>query len=265
THDAIRGAVDFYAAQGKIEQAQKILDRIPETKPRPGAAELILAGFNEHYVSLDAARKYYLAATTTAPSTPAVWRQLAAFDLRTGHYDDARQAIEQGLANVPDDVLLKRLRAVTSSVTQILSRNPQWRGVLAVLAAAAPEDRGTSDFLTAANDPASQPTADTMPSRLADAANRFPRSLALRSALVQWHVARREFEQAGKVAHQTMEAFPNDAESARVTATVYRAAGQWELAAAAAQKWRQRASNNPAPADLMLADIRLSQGDATAA
>src|SRR5207237_1180571 len=107
--------------------------------------------------------------------------------------------------------------------------------------------------------------ADTMPARLADAGARFPRSLALRSALVQWHVGRREFEAAGKVAQQTMEAFPSDPESARVTATVYRAAGQWELAAAAAQQWRQRAPGNPAPADLMLADIRLSQGDAASA
>jgi tetratricopeptide (TPR) repeat protein len=104
-----------------------------------------------------------------------------------------------------------------------------------------------------------------MPARLAELGAKYPRSLALRSALVQWHVGRREFADAGKVAQQTMETFPNDPESARVTATVYRAAGQWERAAAAATKWRERDPQNPASADLMLADIRLSQGDPAAA
>jgi tetratricopeptide (TPR) repeat protein len=62
-----------------------------------------------------------------------------------------------------------------------------------------------------------------------------------------------------------MDTFPNDPESARVTATVYRAGGNWEQAASAAQKWRERDPKNPAAADLMLADIRLSQGDPAAA
>src|SRR5439155_22726104 len=112
---------------------------------------------------------------------------------------------------------------------------------------------------------ASQPTIETMPARLADAATRYPRSLALRNALVQWHVTRREKSEAGKVAQATMDAFPSDAESARVATIVYRDAGQWDLAAAAAQKWRQRSPDNPAAADLMLADIRLCGGDPAAA
>ena len=267
--EAIRAAADFYGGQLKLDRARKILDRLAEANPPPGAAELILAVFNERYVNAgEAAQKHFLAATAAAPENPTVWRQLAAYYLRCGKYDDARQAAEDGLKNVRggDDTALKRLRTVSTSLSQLLSTNPSWRSPLAVLAAAAPEDRGASEFLTAATDSTSQPvTADTIPARLGDAIARYPRSLALRSTLIHWHVMRGELDGAGKIAAQTMEAFPLDADSARVAANVYRAAGQFDLAAAAAKTWRQRAADHPAPADQMLAEIRLAQGDGAAA
>jgi len=46
---------------------------------------------------------------------------------------------------------------------------------------------------------------------------------------------------------------------ARIAATVYRLAGRFDLAAAAAQQWRQRSAENPKPADFALAEIELAR------
>jgi tetratricopeptide (TPR) repeat protein len=62
-----------------------------------------------------------------------------------------------------------------------------------------------------------------------------------------------------------MDAFPTDADSARIAATVYRAAGKLNLSASAAQKWRDRSPADPVPADRAIAEIRLAAGDAPGA
>ena len=101
--------------------------------------------------------------------------------------------------------------------------------------------------------------------RLREAIDRHPRSLVLRQALVQFHVAAGELDDAAKVATATMDAFPIDPESCRIAATVYRAAKRYDLAAAAAQKWRERSPVDPQPADRAMAEIRLASGDAPGA
>jgi tetratricopeptide (TPR) repeat protein len=62
-----------------------------------------------------------------------------------------------------------------------------------------------------------------------------------------------------------MEAFPNDPDPARVAASVYRAAGQYDVAVSAINKWRERSPENALQADSMIAEIRLAQGDAATA
>lgn len=265
TVDAVRAAAEFYAEQRKFDLAKKTLDRIRETGARPGVAELIIASYDERFGDPEDARKNYLAATVVAPTDATAWRNLVAFYLRRGEYANARQSAIDALRNLPDDQTLKRLSESAGSLERMLAENASWRPVLAILASATPDDRGASEFLTASRDPASQPTAGTMLGLLRSAASRHPRSLALRSALVQWHVARKEYEEAAKVARENMEAFPNDASSARVAATVFRSAKRYDLAAAAAQKWRERSALDPKDADWMLADIRLAQNDPASA
>ena len=83
--------------------------------------------------------------------------------------------------------------------------------------------------------------------------------------MVQWCVVQHQLDEAAAVAQRAMESFPNDADSARIAATVYRMSQKYDLAAEAARLWRQRSADNPEPADLMLADIELARGRAAAA
>jgi tetratricopeptide (TPR) repeat protein len=266
--ETIRAAADFYASQQKIDAAMKVLARLPQAKGKPGMAELTRAAFHERYLNADAAREHYVAATTAAPKDPITWRNLVGYELRSDKYEDARAAAEAGLKAVDgDDAALRRLRTVSDSLAKLNSQHDAaLRPVLAVLAAAAPEDRAVSEFLSAQNDATSKPTTDNILARLKSTAERYPRSLPLQSALIQWHVGRKDFAEAGKAAARAMDSFPQDADAARIAGTVYRSAGQLELAAAAAAKWRERiAADNPQPADWMLAEIRLAQGDAVGA
>jgi tetratricopeptide (TPR) repeat protein len=262
--ETIRVVADFYATQGKMDAAEKALARMEEATPAPGAAELIRASFEERYLGVDAARKRFVAATEAAPTDPSTWRQLVAFQLRNGRFADAVADADKGLAAAPDDAILRRLRASSAALMQLASDEPSKRPVLAILSAA-PDDRGVAEFLTPPADSTSRPAADAVFARLKDAAARYPRSLPLQTALAQWLVASKRFDEAVKVAARTMESFPSDPDSARIAATVYRAAGKLDLAAAAAEQWRNRSPENLQAPDAMIAEIRLTQGDATQA
>ncbi|MEA2733883.1 MAG: hypothetical protein QOE14_334, partial [Humisphaera sp.] len=266
--DVIRGAADFYASSGKLAEAQKVMDRLSETRAKPGQVELIRASFAERHVSVEAARALYIAATTAAPGDVTVWRHIVAYHLRGGRYDDALAAADEGIKAIGrDDAVLKRLQAASRSLVQLSSQKPALRPMLSLLATAAPEDRGASEFLSAPQtaDAATQPSDEAVLARLRNIAGLYPRSMPLQAALVQWHVARREYADAGQAATRMMEAFPNDPDPARIAASVYRAAGQYDVAVSAIQKWRARAPENALQADAMIAEIRLAQGDAPAA
>jgi tetratricopeptide (TPR) repeat protein len=99
--EPIRAAADFYGSQGKIEQAQKVLERSPETKASPGAADLIRRASTNSYISPESAPKFYVAATTRRAEEPAGWHQLVAYHLHGGEYDDAPLPPTTGLRAFP--------------------------------------------------------------------------------------------------------------------------------------------------------------------
>ncbi len=261
--EAFRAAADYYGSQHQPDRAEQILARLPESKPRAGMIELSNAIYNERWGSAQTARENYLSATIAAPNDPTTWRHFIAFNLRAAQYDQAKQAADDALHAIPDDESLKRLHAISGTLAQLSGANVALRPVLALLAAA-PEDRGVVDLLTQ-QDPTSQPAGDMMLLKLRDAAARYPRSLPIQTALVQWCVALQQLDEAADVARRTMESFPSDADSARIAATIYRLAEKYDLAATAARQWRQRSAENPEPADLMLAEIELARGNANAA
>jgi tetratricopeptide (TPR) repeat protein len=265
--DTIRGAADFYAATGKIDEAKKVLARLGETNARPGQAELIQASFTERHVGPDAARDLYVAAAKATPTDPVNWRHLVAYHLRASRYENAQNAADEGIKSIGrDDAVVRRLHAAARTLVALSAQKPALRPTLAILAAAAPEDRGASEFLASPQaNAATMPSDDALLARLKNIAGLYPRSMPLQAALVQWFVARKEFSEAGQAATRMMEAFPNDPDPARVAASVYRAAGQHEVAVSAINKWRERSPENALQADAMIADIRLSQGDAASA
>ncbi|HYO11384.1 MAG TPA: tetratricopeptide repeat protein [Tepidisphaeraceae bacterium] len=271
--ETIRAASDFYAQQQKLDAAQKVLDRLPEAKARPGVGELALATFNERWGSADAARRQYAAATAAAPKEPGVWYSLVTFHLRGGRYEQARQAADEGMAALPDHAGLKRLRAQSAALAQLGAANASLAPVLAVLGSS-PDDRGVTEFLVplagagdaaAAAGPASRPGSDDVLARLRSVSGKYPKSLPVQRALVQWYVSTRQFDAAGDVAARMVQAFPGDPEAARAATAIFRANNDWTRATVAARQWRDRSGENPRPALIALAEIELARGDAPAA
>jgi tetratricopeptide (TPR) repeat protein len=269
TLDVIRASADFYASQHNRQKADQIVARLGEVSGlKPGAAELYQAEFAERYVSTNAAKSLYIGATLAAPANPSVWRQFTAFHLRTGQFDEAMQTANDGLRTLPDDATFKRLREVAVSASQLLGQDSSLQPIVTYLASAAPGDPACAEFFSSGGDPTSQPIAvSTFASRLKEFAGKYPNSLALQTALVQWHVSQHQLPEAAQVAARTMDLFPTDPSSARAAATLYRDARKWDLAAAAILKWKQRAAptDDPMPPDIMLAQVRLAQNDAPAA
>jgi tetratricopeptide (TPR) repeat protein len=270
TLDVIQSAADFYASQSQLDEAKQVLARVSEATTRPAVAEMVRGAFEERHGTPAGARRSYAAATQASPTDSTTWRALVEFQLRAEHYDRALQIAAQAMRTLKEpDATLSGLHSIAGTLEELAHANGLPRAALSVLASAVPSDRGAADLLLnwqthSATQPTTAPV-DLLAGRLSSEIARFPRSLALRKALMQVDLSRKQYEEVTKLASETMDAFPTDAESCRIAATVYRAAGKHDLAMAAARRWRERTAADPLPADRAMAEMDLDAGDAAAA
>jgi Tfp pilus assembly protein PilF len=269
----------------------------PQRPPTPASRQVASTDGSTSQPSASAREHLF---SSTAPASPPAepWRQLIAFQLRSGNYADAARDADAALALRPDGSAIKRLKSTAFALNRLLKQEPSLAPMLATLAGAA-DDPGVAEFLSGAviSSPDSAGTNSLAPDsntahsippvsgaptsgathsgatasdnalldQLRYATKHHPRSLALQSALIQWLVSTQAFDEAVQVASATLELFPNSADAARVAYGVYRAAGNWDLAAVAAQKWRERSLEHPMPADWALAEAKLALSDGSAA
>src|SRR5205823_4297512 len=161
----------------------------------------------------DAAARHYAAATqpatagaTTQPtlSQAHAWRQLIAFHLRRGEYQQAARTADEAASVFPDSSAIRQLRLSASTLAELSKRNAALTPMLATLAGS-PEDFAVVEFLSAAaGDSATTAASDALLARLREVANRYPRSLAVQSALIQWYAAMKRYDEAAQVATRAM-------------------------------------------------------------
>ncbi len=258
---SLQSAVSFHGSQKNVDHAKKLLTRLNELNLPPGWADLARAGYEERYGSPAEAVRLYDAAVAAAPSDPEAWRALIASQLRTERYAVAQTSAQRALQALPTNGVLKSL----STVAAALANSPDTSIDLRSL---------TSAFATAPDHPAVQQLLDAVadaqlrklsPQDALAAARKvvdqYPRLVEFQLAAVQWNVTLHHLDDAAKLASRAVDQFPASAAAPRIAANVFRLMRKWDLAAAAAQQWRDRTLNNPLEADIFLADAKLHLKD----
>jgi len=262
----VRQGADFFASRGDPDLAKKLLDLLssPNAKLAPGTRELVLARHEEHWGDRKQALADYQAAAKAAPNNPDVWRYITGFNMRQGDFNAAVASADEGLKIAPKDRALLALKSHAS----ILQGQGGRAGLQALIdyLAERPTDDAAVQTLRAVDQARRSPT--TIPAAiraLTDVKNRFPRFLPAYTILMQSYIAAGDTKAAADVGETALRLFPNDAEPARLLASIYHNTGQWDKLLTAAQQWRARSSGDPEVADAAVADAYMLNGNATAA
>jgi predicted Zn-dependent protease len=251
---------DFFGSIGRIEQAERALQRLKQFGLPPATIEVIRGTFSERYLSADVALKHYIAATKTEPNEPNNWLQLAGFHMRQGRLREADAAAAAGLANIPSDAELEAMRDAArlldansdrpgvAALAEPLSRNPRHEAAVATLKlidSARVQKLSPRQFIE----------------HIRPLADRYPTFLPVQTLTMQGLLAINRKPEAVEVAARALDAFPNNGDAARQAVAVFMVTGRWNQMLAAAQAWRERSPDQSLQADVAAAAamIRLNR------
>jgi TolB-like protein/Flp pilus assembly protein TadD len=94
-----------YRSTGRYDSAIATIEGVLADYPHPDDAQRGLAFSHEQVGELDEARSSYRAATSLGPENWFNWNALGAFLIRTGEYEEARDALEQAVELAPKRVV----------------------------------------------------------------------------------------------------------------------------------------------------------------
>jgi len=255
----IESAANFFGGQGEVDRGQAILMRLPDEgdPPRIRRIAAYLARFG---LTGEAERLYRQHADTTR--TPEAWNALARFHLRQNEIEEARSALEQGLALAPESADL----IATDNVIRLRMGLPVDPDALAdaMEVGGVARDDPAAVALRAAIAALSQNTDDqqayvqALRAITVDHPDFYPAWDLLVKALGSVGA----IEEAISAARRATAALPMDARPAKLQAEMLMASGDIRQALAAAQMWRDRSRDNPLEPDLAIASLELSLNDA---
>jgi tetratricopeptide (TPR) repeat protein len=224
--------------------------------------ELVLARFAERHESSEAADKHYAAAVAAAPSDVTPWRERVGFLLRSSRGADAVAVADEGLKALPNNSALQTLRSYavatanggSGSQTDIqplideLSKDPS-------------NDRSLKIARLLQDEASGKVSKQEMAARFRQLADQYMRSKPLQIEAVRRSLAAGDVKRAAEIANRTMQAFPDDADAARLATNVYRQARDWRHMESAAAQWRARSLEHPLEADVAIAEARIAAGN----
>ena len=212
------------------------------------ARDLILAAFEEEHGTADAAAKSYQDAIKASGNDPTASIRQIEFLIRqrTG----AESGKVKSVWRCRDGRMTNRSRISKAILPRGAIPGADELESLINAASVNPLDPAARDTIPVATDPA----ATTAKSRLLDKYPNFQPlyDLATRRLITDGHAA-----DAVAVATKGMDRFPESVEAARTAAEANAASGNWNGALLAARQRRQRAAENPQPADLFIASADL--------
>ncbi len=218
----------------------------------PGAMPVIIGRFQEEYGSAADALMSFKQATSEAPASPQVSRELASFHLRHGRFADAADAVNRGLKAARADAMLS---ALAQDVKLLGScKKPADARLVTLALARDPSDAAAIELLKAML--ASQDGNETLAQqvvRLKAVSRQFPEFLPAQERLIAAYLQQRQYQNAANVAAAAMQANPYDPDAARLATSVFMACGQFTRVLDAASAWRQRAGADSADPDLAIA------------
>jgi tetratricopeptide (TPR) repeat protein len=263
---AIAFCADFYASEGRSEEAQHALKLLDGLKLPPGAKELVLADFSARYGTSDEALKQFRAGVQAAPNQPAIWKQLVAYCLATGQIDQALAAADQAVQKSADSGAFTTLRQNADLVKQAAHLAGTHQLLMMLTGSSTADSAPVLDALrtiVAAGQQKESPRSTA--AKLRQLADRNPRILPLQTITLQWYMEAGQVEEAVTMATQTIQSFPTAVEPLRLATGALGAAQQWDQALGTAKEWRRMDSAEALDADLAIATAELHLGDAGAA
>jgi predicted Zn-dependent protease len=286
TADVIVLKAELLAASGKEGEAEQQLQQLDDlTFEKPGNRELVKAEYFRRHGKLDRAIEVLLPATSSAPKNPFVWKSLLLYYVSAGDVEKASQILDRGIAAQPekDDTLpaLKRRADLLAA-----ARDAKQLPLLMAFIANPTANAGAVDAIDIFRNPSTQmPLVD----QLQSVANEYPRVLPLQLLLAREYLdaakaaggsapgnssgnsALKEsgdnaktinlVRLAGLTASRAAQIAPDSPSPFQLMTEAALRAGNWTEMLAAAQKWRERATEDPLPADLAVATgyIKLRQ------
>jgi predicted Zn-dependent protease len=262
---AIASAADFYASTNRLDDAKKALDKLNDSRFSAIDRNMILARFDELYVSKDDARDLLVATADQAPTDENAWRTLVEFYIRTNQFDAATSAADKALANIPNDKRIASLKSQAKALAAAQTNPNDLRPLIEALGDD-PENAPQVELLKAIQDEKdTKQSPQQVIAKLKTVADKYPNYWPLQQRLVQKYLEVNQPANAAIAAERLMNARPNDAGAAKLAVGVYQSAQRWRDAKRAAEQWRQRTLEKPLDADIAIAEADLALNDTQAA
>jgi tetratricopeptide (TPR) repeat protein len=246
---------DLQAAAGQPDAAAATLDLLNATALPAAEQKTIRAAHLAVHGGADQAEAAFRTVVEQNPAEASGWRNLAAFQLRSGQIAEAVDTAAKGAARVPADEGLRALADRGEQVRSAVDRP----GVAAMALALLTDEqhRGaageTLDLLT---DSTATENADAIV-RLADRHASFEE---LQLLSITSLIRGGDLQAAVSRAEQVRGRFVDSPRAARLSAETWAAVGRWPEALDAAEGWRRRLRGDPRPADLLIARAQRELG-----
>ncbi|MGN6370708.1 MAG: tetratricopeptide repeat protein [Phycisphaerae bacterium] len=262
TPEAIQLCANLYGSQKRDADAQRTLALLDKIDCLAATKLGIRAAYTARFGSPDAAINQFLQATKDSPTDAASWRQLLTLCILTGRFDDVDHYAAAAHAAIPADASFTALNT-NSSLLHTFGTDSSFRSVFVAMVQSA---KDAPDIAVALRQFADLRTHLSKPDeplnqlrQLADTArdNLAVQIVAARGCSMAGHP-----DQAIDIASRAMQAFPNSAEAARVSAESLAGAGRWSEALTVGLQWRSRLGNAALPADVFLANVNLQLNNA---
>ena len=265
TAAGIRFVSNFYASNGRMEEADQALALLDAMTLEPAARELIRAQFMARYVGGDQAVDEFQAAVNAAPDNPDIRRQLVQYLIGLGRIDDAVASAHQAAVTLAGDDAVAFFLEHEKLVTQA-GGNVLLRPIIADLLAEESRRQIAGHVLTTLIDAEQEQTkAKLVLNQLRPVVDQNPQYLALQILMTQLSMRYRQYDDAATQAVRALAVSPNNQGLSQIHAEALAASGRWSEALVAAQKWRELTPDQPLAADLMIAESQFQLKNTAAA
>jgi Tfp pilus assembly protein PilF len=246
----IREAAEFFGSQHDLPAAKKFLARLNDMNLPQWQKDLILGDFEERFGDPAEADKLYADAAKNQTDQPDASIARIGFLIRRHDWADATTALNFATSQWQGNADLTAL----GKINQILSASPQVAQQAPDLVDAIsrnPSDAAGMDTLSAYS--AADQNTDQIAQAMSDLVQKYPRFFPAYELAVQAMLADRRMDDAVTLAANAMVQFPDSPDAARLSAQAYAAVGRWGDCIVAANKWRQRGTEQPQQVDIMIA------------
>ncbi len=262
TPAAIQFAADLYASEGKMADSEAAIAKLDATDAPVAVREIVRGEYFVRVGKLDRGLEAYAAATAADPKNPAAWRERIAVCFSVGQFAQALDILNDAHRAIPTEPILS-LAFSNTEMMRDFGDNPAYRPLLASTVRGNSENIAAIEAIRILQDGRNSKamSAQILP-KCYRLATQYPRALAVQSLVIQMYVSAGNVDDAIALATRAMQAFPGNAEPARLATSSLAAASRWSEMLGTAKEWRQRTLGQTVLPDMAIAGAELELGQA---